>query len=91
MTAASESAQPLWRQLQAAAAAVQGVREGRSLSALLEAVAPAWRPGVQALAFHALRQLGRAEALRRQLARRAPPPAADALLCTALALACHEG
>ena len=29
---------------------------------------------------------GRAEALRRLLARRAPPPAADALLCTALAL-----
>lgn len=91
MSRAPEPAPPLWRQLQAAAAAVQGVREGRSLSALLEAVAPAWRPGVQALAFHALRQLGRAEALRRQLARRAPPPAADALLCTALALACHEG
>jgi 16S rRNA (cytosine967-C5)-methyltransferase len=30
--------------------------------------------------------LGRAEALRRQLAKRAPPPQADALLCLALAL-----
>jgi 16S rRNA (cytosine967-C5)-methyltransferase len=38
-----------------------------------------------------MRQLGRAEALRRQLAkRRAPPPAADALLCTALALCWRE-
>jgi 16S rRNA (cytosine967-C5)-methyltransferase len=48
------------------------------------------RPGAQALAFHALRQLGRAEALRRRLAKRAPPPAADALLCTALALAWRD-
>ena len=47
------------------------------------------RPGVQALVFHALRSLGRAEALRQLLATRAPPPAADALLCTALALAWH--
>lgn len=46
----------------------------------------ALRPGVQALVFQALRQLGRAEALRRQLAKRAPPPEADALLCLALAL-----
>ncbi|HEY8051048.1 MAG TPA: 16S rRNA (cytosine(967)-C(5))-methyltransferase RsmB, partial [Ramlibacter sp.] len=44
------------------------------------------RPGAQALAFHALRHLGRAQALRAQLAKRAPAPAADALLCTALAL-----
>jgi 16S rRNA (cytosine967-C5)-methyltransferase len=42
---------------------------------------------VQSLAFAVLRQLGTAEALRRQLARKAPPPAVDALLCTALALA----
>lgn len=48
------------------------------------------RPGVQALAFHALRWLGRAEALRQQLAKRPPPPDADALLCVALALACSE-
>jgi 16S rRNA (cytosine967-C5)-methyltransferase len=48
------------------------------------------RPGAQALAYHALRFLGRAEALRQLLARRAPPPAADALLCTALALAWKE-
>jgi 16S rRNA (cytosine967-C5)-methyltransferase len=37
--------------------------------------------------FQVLRQLGRAQALRSQLAKRAPPPLPDALLCTALALA----
>ena len=48
------------------------------------------RPGAQALAFQALRNLGRAEGLRHLLARRAPPPQADALLCTALALCWRE-
>ena len=52
----------------------------------LEDVEAALRPGVQSLGFHALRWLGRAEALRQQLARRPPPPEVDALLCVALAL-----
>ena len=56
----------------------------------LEDVDAVLRPGVQALAFHALRWLGRAEALRQQLAQRPPPPEADALLCVALALGCSE-
>jgi 16S rRNA (cytosine967-C5)-methyltransferase len=76
----------LWQQLQAASAVVAAVRQGESATAALDRVAPMLRPGVQALAFGALRQLGRAEALRKLLARRAPPPQADALLCTALAL-----
>ncbi len=80
------SAPPLWRQLQAAAAVLASVRRGESAGAALDRVPAELRSGTQALAFHALRQLGRAEALRRQLARRPPPPAADALLCTALAL-----
>ncbi len=63
------------------------MREGQSATAALAAVPADLRPGVQALVFQALRWLGRAEALRRQLARRAPSPAVDALLCTALALA----
>ena len=78
---------PLWRQLLATAQVVQSVREGRSGSAAIEAVAPELRPGVQALAFHAWRRMGRAEALRKLLAKRAPPPQADAMLCLALALA----
>ncbi|MEJ8826928.1 16S rRNA (cytosine(967)-C(5))-methyltransferase RsmB [Variovorax humicola] len=77
---------PLWRQLQLTARALAAIRGGTSGSAAFEAVEPALRPGVQALGFQALRWLGRAEALRRQLAKRTPPPGADALLCTALAL-----
>lgn len=80
------AAVPLWRQLQAAASVLQAVRGGESATPALARVTAELRPAAQALAFHALRQLGRADALRRQLAKRAPPPAADALLCTALAL-----
>ncbi len=78
---------PLWRQLQGAASLLMAVRDGQSLTAALEEVDAALRPGVQALGFHTLRWLGRAEALRQQLAKRPPPPEADALLCVALALA----
>lgn len=78
---------PLWRQLQATARVVGEVQAGRSLADLLDPLEPALRPGVQALSFHVLRHLGRAQGLRQQLARRAPPAAVDALLCTALALA----
>ncbi|MHB1125266.1 MAG: 16S rRNA (cytosine(967)-C(5))-methyltransferase RsmB [Ramlibacter sp.] len=84
------SAPPLWRQLQAAAAVLASLRRGESASAALDRTPAELRPAAQALAFHALRQLGRAEALRRQLARRPPPPAADALLCAALALCWRE-
>lgn len=78
---------PLWQQLQAAASVVAAVRRGTSATPALGAVPAPLRPAAQALAFHALRELGRAEALRRQLAKRPPPPEADALLLTALALA----
>src|SRR5690606_1367478 len=77
---------PLWQQLQQVAAVLAAVRAGSSATTALEAVDPALRPGVQALVFHALRWLGRGEGLRRHLAKRTPPPAADALLCGALAL-----
>lgn len=78
---------PLWQQLQAAAGVVAAVRAGRSTTQALERLAPALRGAAQALSFQALRNLGLADALRQQLAKRAPPPEADALLCTALALA----
>lgn len=89
--AAAAPAPPLWRQLQQVARLVQGVAAGRSLTAQLEAVEPGLRPGVQALSFHALRWLGLARALRRQLAPRQPPPLVDALLCTALGLLAADG
>jgi 16S rRNA (cytosine967-C5)-methyltransferase len=81
---------PLWRQLQAAASTLAAVRQGESTTPALARLDPALRPAAQALAFQSLRNLGRAEALRRLLANRAPPPAADALLCTALALAWNQ-
>lgn len=86
-SAPASAGPPLWRLLQATAAAVQAVREGRSATPTLAAVPAPLRAGVQALSFHALRQLGRADALRCELAQRRPAPAVDALLCTALALA----
>jgi len=79
---------PLWRQLQGAASLLLAVREGQSMTAALLDVDAVLRPGVQALGFHTLRWLGRAEAIRQQLAKRPPPPEADALLCVALALIC---
>ena len=78
---------PLWRQLSATAGVVLSVGEGASGTAAVDKVPTDLRPGVQALAFHVWRNLGRAQALRKKLASRAPPPAADALLCVALALA----
>lgn len=81
---------PLWRQLQAAASVVGAVRAGESTTPALARVEADLRSAAQALAFQALRQLGRAEALQRQLARRAPPAPVQALLCTALALCWDE-
>ncbi len=78
---------PLWRQLQQVARVSQAVMAGTSGTAALETVDPALRSGVQALCFHAWRHWGRAQALRAQLVRKAPPPRVDALLCAALALA----
>jgi 16S rRNA (cytosine967-C5)-methyltransferase len=80
----------LWRQLQATAGVIAAVRKGSSGTAAVEAVDAALRPGVQALAFHVWRNLGRAQALRSQLVSRLPSPGTDALLCVALALAWNE-
>lgn len=86
----SEQKIPLWRQLQSTASVLLAIRSGVSGTAALDRVVGELRPGVQALTFHVLRSLGRAEALRQLLAKRSPPPPADALLCTALALAWCE-
>ena len=80
-------APPLWQLLQHTAGAVQAVSQGKSLTAQLAGGPSAFRPGVQALSFQVMRQLGRARSLRALLAKRKPPPAVDALLCCALALA----
>ena len=83
---APNAALPLGRLLGHAADVVAAVRAGRSLNDALPRVPAPARPGTQALAFHALRWLGAADVLRRVLAPKAPPPAVDALLVTALAL-----
>ena len=82
---------PLWQLLQATAQVALSVHGGRSMTAAIEAVPKDIRPGVQALSFQTMRGWGRAVALRKALARKAPPPHADALLCTALALSWHDG
>ena len=81
---------PLWRQLQATATVLVAIRAGQSATTALNGVETSLRPGVQALVFHVLRGLGQAEALRRKLANRTPPPPVDALLCIALALGWRE-
>jgi 16S rRNA (cytosine967-C5)-methyltransferase len=80
----------LWQQLQATAQALMAVRAGQSAPAALLKVEPVLRPGVRALLLHALRWLGRGEAIRRKLAQREPAALVDALLCTALALCWRE-
>jgi len=85
-----EQRQPLWRQLQATAKVLHAIRQGQSGTSAMAAVEATLRPGVQALSFEVLRSLGRAQALRKLLAARNPPPLVDALLCTALALLSRE-
>jgi 16S rRNA (cytosine967-C5)-methyltransferase len=81
---------PLWQLLQASAQVALAVQNGRSMTAALETVPKDLRPGVQALSFQTMRWWGRALALRKCLARKAPPAQADALLCTALALSWQD-
>ena len=76
---------PLSRLLQHSADAVLAVRGGRSLTDALADVDASARPGVQALTFHALRQLGSSQQLLRELAPKAPAAEVQALLCVALA------
>jgi len=83
---ASHATPPLSRLLEHTADAVQAVRGGQSLTAIISRVPEDLRPGVQALSFHTLRWLGSATEARALLAPKTPPPAVDALLVTALAL-----
>jgi 16S rRNA (cytosine967-C5)-methyltransferase len=81
---------PLWQLLQQVANVLMAVRAGANTGTALESVPPGMRPAVQSLAFQTLRSLGRAQALRKLLAPRPPAPAADALLCVALALSWRD-
>lgn len=81
---------PLWRQLQSTATVLMAVRAGESGTAALKTVESSLRPGVQSLSFHVWRWLGTAQIIRAMLAKRAPPPQVDALLCVALTLLCFD-
>ncbi|XVJ71954.1 MAG: 16S rRNA (cytosine(967)-C(5))-methyltransferase RsmB [Rhizobacter sp.] len=81
---------PLSTLLGHTADAVQAVLAGRSLTEVLGHCPSAARAGTQALSFEVLRRLGFAQAVRRLLAPKNPPPALDALLLTALALLAPE-
>ena len=84
------AAPALWQQLEAVAQALHGILGGQSSKTVLAQVPQRLRPGVQALLFQVLRNLGRAQALQKQLAPRSPAPKVSALLSTALALAWDE-
>lgn len=90
ITKRSQAAIPLWRQLQSTASVLVAVRAGESGTTALKAVESSLRPGVQALSFHVWRWLGTAQVIRVMLAKRAPPPQVDALLCVALTLLCFD-
>jgi 16S rRNA (cytosine967-C5)-methyltransferase len=80
----------LWQQLSACAQAVMGVRKGQSLNEALAACPGPLRPGVQALSFEVMRQMGLGEGLKAMLVSRPPAPWVDALLVSTLALACSD-
>jgi len=83
---ASAASLPLAELLFQAAKAVAAVQAGRSLTDALAACPQKARAGAQALAFHALRHLGAAQAVRTAFVKRAPSGWVDALLLTALTL-----
>jgi 16S rRNA (cytosine967-C5)-methyltransferase len=85
-TLAPPSSIALAHLLQHTADMVQGVQEGRSLTELIARVPANARAGTQALSFEVLRRLGGAQAVRAVVANKAPPPAVDALLVSAIAL-----
>ena len=79
---------PLWQLLSGCADVVAAVRQGQSMTDALADRKAAERPGVQALSFAVMRRLGTAQALRTRLVPKAPQPWVDALLLSALSLAC---
>ncbi len=84
------AAPALWQQLSACAQAVMGVRRGQSLNDALAACPGPLRPGVQALSFQVMRQMGLADALAALLVAKPPAPWVEALIVSALALAQSE-
>ncbi len=82
-----ENASPaLSKLLLLTAQALQQVRQGQSLTQIIENTHHSHRPAVQALSFHVMRNLGCSQWLLGQLMPKKPPANLEPLLLTSLAL-----
>lgn len=84
-------APPLSSVLLSSAGVVEEVLDGRSLTEALADVEGALRPAVQAVSFHAMRYLGWADAVGRELVQRYPNVLFESLLLVSLTLLKAEG
>lgn len=84
-------APPLSSVLLSSAGVVEEVLDGRSLTEALADVDGALRPAVQAVSFHAMRYLGWADAVGRELVQRYPNVLFESLLLVSLTLLKAEG
>ncbi|AMG38302.1 MULTISPECIES: 16S rRNA (cytosine(967)-C(5))-methyltransferase RsmB [Achromobacter] len=84
-------APPLSAVLLSSARVVEDVLEGRSLTDALADVDGALRPAAQAVSFHAMRYLGWADAVGRELVQRYPNVLFESLLLVSLTLLKAEG
>ncbi|AKP92427.1 16S rRNA (cytosine(967)-C(5))-methyltransferase RsmB [Achromobacter ruhlandii] len=84
-------APPLSTVLLSSAGVVEEVLDGRSLTEALADVDGALRPAAQAVSFHAMRYLGWADAVGRELVQRYPNVLFESLLLVSLTLLKAEG
>ncbi|MFG0232729.1 16S rRNA (cytosine(967)-C(5))-methyltransferase RsmB [Achromobacter sp. 413638] len=84
-------APPLSSVLLSCAGVIEEVLDGRSLTEALADVDGALRPAVQAVSFHAMRYLGWADAVGRELVQRYPNVLFESLLLVSLTLLKAEG
>ncbi|MEN4920786.1 16S rRNA (cytosine(967)-C(5))-methyltransferase RsmB [Achromobacter spanius] len=84
-------APPLSSVLLASAGVVEGVLDGRSLTDALADVESSLRPATQAVSFHAMRYLGWADAVGREMVQRYPSVLFESLLLVSLTLLKEEG
>lgn len=84
-------APPLSAVMLTSARVVEDVLEGRSLTDALADVDGALRPAAQAVSFHAMRYLGWADAVGRELVQRYPNVLFESLLLVSLTLLKAEG
>ncbi|PTN41914.1 16S rRNA (cytosine(967)-C(5))-methyltransferase RsmB, partial [Achromobacter xylosoxidans] len=84
-------APPLSSVLLSSAEVVESVLDGRSLTDALADVESSLRPATQAVSFHAMRYLGWADAVGREMVQRYPSVLFESLLLVSLTLLKEEG